>query len=128
MTDRPPFCYTPSDITKGGPPPMRLEDPNRMDAGQLVVLWPAPSVADLARQAGPIPGVPTGWRPSPSVAWPSCRTARSHRSAARLLNADETRTRLGDGVYSGPYAAPDALMDQIFDACVADIVERLQFA
>lgn len=47
--------------------------------------------------------------------------------APRLLNADETRALYGDGVLGGPYSADDALMQRIFDAAVADIVEKLRF-
>ena len=72
--------------------------------------WQAPSVADLARGAGLSPDH-ANWL----EAFPFCRVAELPAGekplvrSARLLNADETRAWLGDGVYSGPYAAPDAL-------------------
>ena len=47
--------------------------------------------------------------------------------ASRILNAGETRALYGDGVFGGPYSADEALMQRIFDAAVADIVEKLRF-
>lgn len=46
---------------------------------------------------------------------------------ARLLNAEETRALYGDGVFGGPYQAPAAVMQAVFDAALTDVLERLRF-
>ncbi len=48
-------------------------------------------------------------------------------SSSCVLNADETRALMSDGVYGGPYAAEAALMERIFEACVDYLVERPRF-
>ncbi|MEP7358298.1 MAG: hypothetical protein ABI847_13715, partial [Anaerolineales bacterium] len=48
-------------------------------------------------------------------------------SSPRLLNAEETRALYGDGVFGGAYSAGDEVMEQLFNACTADVVERLRF-
>ena len=49
-------------------------------------------------------------------------------SSPRLLNAQETRALYGDGMFGGAYSASEDVMQRLFDACVADVVERLSFA
>jgi|CXWL01.1.fsa_nt_gi creatinine amidohydrolase len=90
--------------------------------------WVAPSVTAVAESAGLV---------SNHAAWIEafrfCRVAdlpegvKQPVEASRILNADETRALYGDGVFGGPYSADDALMQRIFDAAVADIVEKLRF-
>jgi hypothetical protein len=48
-------------------------------------------------------------------------------TSPRLLSADETRALYGDGVFGGAYSAGDDVRQRVFDACVADVVERLRF-
>jgi creatinine amidohydrolase len=90
--------------------------------------WQAPSVAAVARAAGLTPDH-ANWL----EAFAFCRVAempdgeKAAASSARILNAEETRALYGDGVFGGAYAADDAVMDRLFDACVGDIVERLRF-
>ena len=90
--------------------------------------WLAPSVQRLAAEAGLTPNH-ANWLEAftftrvadlPNEAKPAF-------TSSRVLNAEETRALAGDGVYGGPYTAPDALMQRIFDACVEDIVGRLRF-
>jgi creatinine amidohydrolase len=91
--------------------------------------WLAPSVQALAQQAELTPGH-ANWL----EAFPFCRVAdlpegdKAPFSSQRVLNAEETRALAGDGVYGGPYAAPDAVMQRLFDVCVEDVVERLKFS
>lgn len=90
--------------------------------------WAAPSVTAAAESAGLV---------SNHAAWIEafrfCRVAdlpegvKQPATASRILNAGETRALYGDGVFGGPYSADDALMQRIFDAAVADIVEKLRF-
>jgi creatinine amidohydrolase len=91
--------------------------------------WNAPSVTAVAASAGLV---------SNHAAWIEafsfCRVAdlpegvKPAATAPRLLNADETRALYGDGVFGGPYSAPDDVMQKIFDAAVGDVVEKLRFA
>ena len=91
--------------------------------------WLAPSTAAVAQQAGLSPHH-ASW----SEAFSFCRVAdlpagdKPAASSPRLLNAPETRALYGDGVFGGPYSASDAVMQRLFDGCVADVVERLSFA
>jgi creatinine amidohydrolase len=44
-----------------------------------------------------------------------------------LLNAEETREAYGDGVFGGKYQVDDAVMDEIFSACLLDVLRLLEF-
>lgn len=44
-----------------------------------------------------------------------------------ILNAGKEREAVGDGVYGGPYTAPDKVMDEIFIANLKDVLELLKF-
>lgn len=44
-----------------------------------------------------------------------------------LLGAEEARKVYGDGVFGGAYQVDDAIMQEIFDTCVADVVQMLKF-
>ena len=44
-----------------------------------------------------------------------------------ILDKTATRKKYGDGNFGGAYKADPAIMDEMLDACVADIVELLQF-
>ena len=46
---------------------------------------------------------------------------------AGLLNAQEARQVYGNGVFGGKYQVVDEIMDEIFSAAVADVVELLKF-
>jgi creatinine amidohydrolase len=90
--------------------------------------WLAPSTLAVAEAAGLKP-----FHASWSEAFAFCRVAelpegqKEPASSARLLSADETRALYGDGVFGGPYSAGEDVMQRMFDACVASVVERLRF-
>lgn len=44
-----------------------------------------------------------------------------------LMGAAEARQVYGDGVFGGPYAAEDSIMQEIFAAALADILDMLSF-
>jgi creatinine amidohydrolase len=44
-----------------------------------------------------------------------------------LLGAEGTRTVYGDGVFGGPYAVEDTILDEIFSTALQDILNLLQF-
>ena len=44
-----------------------------------------------------------------------------------LLNAEQTRQAYGDGVFGGAYQASETVMQELFDACLADVEHLLAF-
>ena len=44
-----------------------------------------------------------------------------------LLNAEQTRAAYGDGVFGGAYQASDTVMQELFHACLEDILYLLKF-
>jgi creatinine amidohydrolase len=46
----------------------------------------------------------------------------------RILNAEEIRRAIGDGVYGGSYHVDEAIMSEIFAASLRDVLFLLQFA
>jgi creatinine amidohydrolase len=44
-----------------------------------------------------------------------------------VLNAAETRAKYGDGSFGGKYQVDDAIMQELFDVCLLDIVNLLNF-
>ena len=44
-----------------------------------------------------------------------------------LLNAEQTRAAYGDGVFGGAYQASDTVMQELFHACLEDVLYLLQF-
>lgn len=89
--------------------------------------WIAPVVKEIAARHGYAPDhanwseafhftrvtdLPPGEKPSPGPA-PSSQ-------------AQKMRQHFGDGSFGGHYQAPDALMDEIFDACLQEVVELLE--
>ncbi len=44
-----------------------------------------------------------------------------------LLSAEEARHVYGDGSFGGPYKADKAILDEVFTACLSDILQLLQF-
>lgn len=44
-----------------------------------------------------------------------------------VLDSDQARQVYGDGSFGGPYRAPQAVMDEMFAACLADILRLLEF-
>jgi hypothetical protein len=45
-----------------------------------------------------------------------------------ILDAATTRQVYGDGSFGGPYRVADGIMQEMFDACLADILHLLEFA
>lgn len=92
--------------------------------------WQAASVKEVAAEAGLVPNH-ANWL----EAFTFCRVAelpsgvKAPTPASRLLNAEETRALYGDGVFGGgPYSAPDEVMQKLFNAALADVLEKLRFA
>jgi creatinine amidohydrolase len=44
-----------------------------------------------------------------------------------LMGAEEARQIYGDGNFGGPYQASEAVMEEIFAACVEDVLQFLKF-
>jgi creatinine amidohydrolase len=44
-----------------------------------------------------------------------------------VLDSKTARETYGDGSFGGPYRAPDEVMQEIFEAAVADVIHRLAF-
>ena len=44
-----------------------------------------------------------------------------------LMGAEEARQVYADGVFGGPYVASDAIMQEIFDTALADVLQFLRF-
>ena len=44
-----------------------------------------------------------------------------------VLNAEQTRQAYGDGVFAGDYQASDAVMSELFNACLEDVLHLLSF-
>jgi creatinine amidohydrolase len=45
-----------------------------------------------------------------------------------LLGAEQARQVYGDGVFGGPYAVDEAILDEVFHACLQDILQLLSFS
>ena len=45
-----------------------------------------------------------------------------------VFNAEQVRKLFGDGSFGGPYQVDDAIMDEIFQACLGDVLELLKFS
>lgn len=46
---------------------------------------------------------------------------------SELMDARKEREIIGDGVFGGPYVAPDEVMDEIFTANLKDVLDLLKF-
>jgi creatinine amidohydrolase len=46
---------------------------------------------------------------------------------AELLSAPRQRELIEDGNYGGPYQIDDKIMDEIFDVCVSEVLELIEF-
>jgi creatinine amidohydrolase len=44
-----------------------------------------------------------------------------------LMGAEEARAVYGDGSFGGPYRADEAVMDELFQACLEDVLQLLKF-
>lgn len=90
--------------------------------------WQSHSAADLAQKVGLKPSH-ANWL----EAFPFTRVAElppGEKVPPRvpgLLGAQQARQVYGDGSFGGPYQAPEAVMQALFDACLADVLNLLKF-
>jgi creatinine amidohydrolase len=90
--------------------------------------WQSPSVEDFARHHE-LERAHASWM----EAFPFTRVAdlpEGHKTVpafSGLLNANQTRQVYGDGVFGGAYQVGDAVMQELFDVCLADVLHLLRF-
>jgi creatinine amidohydrolase len=90
--------------------------------------WTAHSVEEVARKHG-LEREHASWM----EAFPFTRVAdlpegvKPEVKIKGLLNAVETRAAYGDGVFGGAYQAPPEVMDELFAACLVDVLYLLDF-
>jgi creatinine amidohydrolase len=91
--------------------------------------WTAPSVTAAAEKHG-LKSYHAAW----IEAFPFTRVGdlpegiKEARSAKPVQNAVETREKFGDGVFGGPYQASETIMNEIFAAALADVLQLVQFS
>lgn len=91
--------------------------------------WTCPAVTSAAEAAG-LKSYHAGW----IEAFPFCRVAalpageKAPVDAGTPRSPRRAREAYGDGVFGGPYAADEELLQRVFDAAVAELVGRLAFA
>jgi len=91
--------------------------------------WTANSVTSVAQAYG-LKSYHAGW----IEAFPFTRVAelpddeKLPPAVPGLVGATEARKVYGDGVFGGPYQVDDEVLDQIWDAALADILQLLKFA
>ena len=100
----------------------------------LRVIWyqwfDSPRMKAIAERIG-IPDQHASWAES----FPFTRTTKVIPEGAKaviphgdeLLSTSTVRKLIDDGNYGGPYQVDDAIMDEIFDACVAEVLELIEF-
>jgi creatinine amidohydrolase len=90
--------------------------------------WKAPSVQEVAA-AHDLKGYHASWL----EAFPFLRThgmpegEKQPFETSRILSSRETREKLVDGVYGGPYRVSDQIMDEVFQAALRDVIKLLDF-
>jgi creatinine amidohydrolase len=90
--------------------------------------WEAHSVEEVARKHG-LEREHASWM----EAFPFTRVAEMPEGVKPevkikgLLNAVETRAVYGDGVFGGAYQASPEVMDELFAACLVDVLYLLEF-
>ncbi len=90
--------------------------------------WQSHSVESIAIKYGMKP-YHAAWM----EAFPFCQVAelpegvKNPPAIKGVLNAEETRQAYGDGVFGGPYQAAPEIMDEIFTACLQDVLYLLDF-
>ncbi len=90
--------------------------------------WTAHSVEEVARKHG-LEREHASWM----EAFPFTRVAdlpegvKPEVKVKGLLNAEETRAAYGDGVFGGAYLAAPEVMDELFAACLVDVLYLLEF-
>lgn len=90
--------------------------------------WQSHSIEAVAQRFGLKPSH-ASWLEN----FPFTRIAESPREskppphATGIMNAAQARDIYGDGSFGGPYEAEPAIMDEIFDAALEDILQLLRF-
>ena len=90
--------------------------------------WVAPNVVEVAKRHGLKP-----YHASWSEAFPFTRVSelpegeKTPTTVSGLLSAQESRQAYGDGVFGGPYKVDDKIMQETFDAALADVLGLLKF-
>jgi creatinine amidohydrolase len=90
--------------------------------------WQAHSVTEVVQSHG-LKSYHAGW----IEAFPFTRVAdlpsgeKLPPFVPGLLGAEEARRVYGDGVFGGPYSAPQSIMDEIFAAALQDVLQLLKF-
>jgi creatinine amidohydrolase len=88
--------------------------------------WRNDRVAAVAGEAG-LPTAHANW----SEALPVCRVAplpegdKPRPEVPRTASAQAVRDAIGDGSYGGPYDAPPEVIEKLFEAAVAAMIEAL---
>jgi creatinine amidohydrolase len=91
--------------------------------------WLSDSVKRIADKYG-LPRAHANWM----EAFPYTKSGDLPTNEKPLLQPDflhcanELRSYLGDGSYGGSYEVKDAIMDEIFDACLHDVCRLLEFS
>ena len=91
--------------------------------------WQSPSVEGLARRHE-LERAHASWM----EAFPFTRVAdlpeglKTVPPFSGLLNASQTRQVYGDGVFGGAYQVDDAVMQELFDVCLEDVLHLLRFS
>ena len=113
-----------------GASPLLVELANNLPGLRLAwyAWWQAPGVATVAAKHN-LKTAHASWM----EAFPFTRVAempsgeKSVPPQRYLLNAEETRQAYGDGVYGSAYLADDAVMQELFEVCMEDILQLLRF-
>lgn len=90
--------------------------------------WQSHSVETVAARYG-VKVYHAGW----AEAFPFTRVAELPQGEKHvtgyqgLLNAEETRTIIGDGVFGGNYQVEEAILQEVFDAALQDVLSLLNF-
>jgi creatinine amidohydrolase len=113
-----------------GASPLLVELANALPGLRLAwyAWWLAPGVAEVAAKHR-LKTAHASWM----EAFPFTRVAempegeKSISPQRSLLNAEQTRQFYGDGVYGSAYLADDAVMQELFDVCLEDILQLLKF-
>ncbi|WP_299028049.1 creatininase family protein [uncultured Thermanaerothrix sp.] len=90
--------------------------------------WQSHSVEEVAARYG-LKIYHAGW----AEAFPFTRVTELPSGEKRvegyqgLLSAEETRTTFGDGVFGGAYQVDDAILEELFDVALQDVLALLNF-
>ena len=93
--------------------------------------WQSEGVKEMARRHDLIPAH-ASWMEAFSFTrvgeLPKGKKKQQPPAPSTLLNAEQTRRAFGDGVYAGAYQADDAILQELFDLCLGEILQLLKFA